>query len=139
MKLEGPSLVQSFLATDSGGSIYPFGIEWHPGFRRDLGSGPVVAHIPGQEIVWELDDDMVSTGRQLAPEGPTDLRLPMTPEIGSLDHCFRVSVGSTSFLGWPDGPTMATRRQTTCRIYRSTRRKTPSAWSRKPAPWTRFA
>jgi len=107
VKLEGPSLVQSFLATDSGGSIYPFGIGWHPWFRRDLGSGPVVAHIPWQEIVWELDDEMVSTGRQLAPEGPTDLRLPMTPEIGSLDHCFRVSVGSTSFLGWPDGPTMA--------------------------------
>ena len=82
VKLEGPSLVQSFLATDSGGSIYPFGIGWHPWFRRDLGSGPVVAHIPWQEIVWELDDEMVSTGRQLAPEGPTDLRLPMTPELG---------------------------------------------------------
>ncbi|MFP6595053.1 MAG: hypothetical protein VB860_08795 [Dehalococcoidia bacterium] len=107
VKLEGPSLVQSFLATDRGGSNYPFGIGWHPWFRRDLGSGPVIAHIPGQEIVWELDEEMVSTGRQFAPEGSTDLRLPITPEIGSLDHCFRVSVGSTSFLGWPDGPTLA--------------------------------
>ena len=67
----------------------------------------MVAHIPGQEIVWELDDEMVSTGRQLEPEGPTDLRFPMTPELWTLDHCFRVSAGATSFLGWPDGPTLA--------------------------------
>jgi galactose mutarotase-like enzyme len=63
--------------------------------------------VAGQKILWELDDDIVSTGRKLAPGGPTDLRLPVTPEIGSLDHCFRVSAGSTSFLSWPDGPTTA--------------------------------
>ncbi|MCH8817201.1 MAG: hypothetical protein IIC92_05670 [Chloroflexi bacterium] len=107
VRLEGPSLLQSFTATDSGGTDFPFGFGWHPWFRRDLGAGPVVAHIPGQDIVWELDDEMVSTGRQLTPEGPTDLRLPMTPEIGSLDHCFRVSPGSTSTLDWPDGPTLS--------------------------------
>lgn len=107
VKLEGPSLVQSFTAKYSGGVEFPFGIGWHPWFRRDLGNGPVVAHIPEQEIVWELDGEMTSTGRQLAPEGSTDLRTPVIPEIGSLDHCFRVSPGSTSFLGWPDGPTMA--------------------------------
>ncbi len=107
VKLDGPSLVQSFTATDSGGVDYPFGIGWHPWFRRDLGSGPVVVHIPGQEIVWELDEEMVSTGRHLEPDGPTDLRSPVTPGIGSLDHCFRVSAGSRSFLGWPDRPTLA--------------------------------
>jgi hypothetical protein len=40
---------------------------------------------------------MVSTGRKFAPEGPTDLKLPVTPEIGSLDHCFQMSSGSTPF------------------------------------------
>ena len=36
---------------------------------------------------------MVSMGRKFAPEGPTDLKLPVTPEIGSLDHYFHVSSG----------------------------------------------
>ncbi|MBT5320117.1 MAG: hypothetical protein HOL45_09450, partial [Chloroflexi bacterium] len=108
VKLEGPSLVQSFTATtDSKGTNYPFGIGWHPWFVRDLGSGPVVVHIPEQEIVWVLDEEMTSTGRQLEPAGPTDLRTPVIPDVGSLDHCFRVALGSTSFLGWPDGPTLA--------------------------------
>ena len=50
---------------------------------------------------------MVSTGRKFAPEGPIDMQLPVTPGIGSLDHCFQVSSGSTPFPSWPDGPTMA--------------------------------
>jgi len=57
--------------------------------------------------VWELDDNMVSTGRKFAPEGPIDMQLPVTPGSGSLDHCFQVSSGSTPFPSWPDGPTMA--------------------------------
>lgn len=50
---------------------------------------------------------MVSTGRKFAHEGPTGLKLPVMPEIGSLDHCFHVSSGSTPFPSWPDGPKMA--------------------------------
>ncbi|MDA1257311.1 MAG: hypothetical protein O3C10_05640 [Chloroflexi bacterium] len=107
VKLEGPSLLQSFTITNSGGFDFPFGLGWHPWFRRDLGNGPALVHIPGQEIVWELDDEMTSTGRQLTPEGPTDLRSPVTPEVDSLDHCFRVKEGSVSTLKWPGGPTLS--------------------------------
>jgi len=57
--------------------------------------------------VWELDDNMVSTGHKIAPEGPTDLKLPVTLEIRPLDHCFQVSCDSTPFPIWPDDPTMA--------------------------------
>lgn len=105
--LEGRSLRQTLTIKSAQNEGFPAGFGWHPWFRRDLGAGPAVTHIPGQDIVWELDEEMTATGRRLEPEGPTDLRKPVTPEIDSLDHCFRVVEGSTSTLDWPGGPTLS--------------------------------
>ena len=108
--LEGPSFWQSLtIQATEGGQPFPAGLGWHPWFRRNLGTGDVRIHVPGQEIVWELDHEMCATGRQLKPQGPTDLRWGLVPEVGSLDHCLRIEPGTPAQLEWPGALTLEIR------------------------------
>ena len=98
--LEGASLVQTMeiVAADES---FPAGFGWHPWFKRNLGSED--ATIQAQvEARWKLDLNMTPTGQTAQPTGVLDLTIPSTPEVGSLDDCFRIRSESETLLTWPE-------------------------------------
>ena len=98
--LEGASLVQT-LEIVAADESFPAGFGWHPWFRRNLGSGD--ATIQAQvEARWILDHAMTPTGQTVEPTGVLDLTSPLTPEVGSLDDCFRIRPQSKTLLSWPE-------------------------------------
>lgn len=98
--LDGASLVQTMeiVAADES---FPAGFGWHPWFQRDLGSenATVQAQV---EARWILDHNMTPTGQTVEPTGVLDLTSPFTPEVGSLDDCFRILSESETLLTWPE-------------------------------------
>ncbi len=100
VELEGPSLVQTMEIT-AADETFPAGFGWHPWFRRNLGSDDVT--IQAQvESRWILDHNMTPTGQSVEPTGVLNLKAPITPEVGSMDDCYRILSESETLLTWPE-------------------------------------
>jgi aldose 1-epimerase len=99
-ELDGASLVQE-ITIASEGETFPAGFGWHPWFRRNLGGGDVSVAAPVTNM-WILDEAMTPTGERVPLHDEFDLRERMTPEIGSLDDCFRIQPGEATTLDWPE-------------------------------------
>jgi aldose 1-epimerase len=67
----------------------PVSMGWHPWFRRDIGTGAPLALSFGAAEMYELDDEMIPTGR-LVP-----------PSVGPWDNCFR-GLQTGPSLRWGD-------------------------------------
>ena len=99
-ELDGESLLQE-ITIASDGETFPAGFGWHPWFRRNLGGGDVAIAAPVTDM-WILDEAMTPTGERVPPHDEFDIRELMTPEIGSLDDCFRIQPGEATILDWPE-------------------------------------
>jgi len=78
-------------------SSLPYGLGLHPYFRVPVGKGlaeSCVVHVPA-DSVWELDEQMLPTGRELSVTGKTNLKKGVRFPDTELDHVF----GGLAFQG----------------------------------------
>ena len=81
-------------------SVMPFSMGWHPWFKRSLGSNDVLVRFES-EFKWKIENE-IPTSEKLISDEILNFKNGYSPDIGTLDDCYKINTESDVKLEWPE-------------------------------------
>ena len=93
-------LLQELTIINNDKSVMPFSMGWHPWFNRSLGSNDLSVEFDSK-FKWKIENE-IPTSEKLISDEILKFKKGYSPDIGSLDDCYRINNKSVVKLEWPE-------------------------------------